>query len=69
MANEEKMVSVPESLIEEIYYHLNCYDSSSYRSNAAYHLNELQNKVSDLSTWHSGYDVDTGTMPYEREDR
>lgn len=63
-----KMVEVPEELIEEIHYRLTCYDNSATRSNAGHHLNELFNDVSQLITWHSGYDYNSGTMPWQRED-
>lgn len=65
---KDKMVEIPEDLIEDIQYHLHCYDNAKSRANAGHHLNELFNKVGDLSTWHSGYDTDTGTLPWERED-
>lgn len=59
---------VPEELIEDIHYHLNRYNESKTRSGAGHHLIELFNKVNDLTTWHSGFDVETGTMPWQRED-
>jgi hypothetical protein len=61
-------VSIPQSLIEDIDYHLTCYNRSTDKANAGHHLIELFNKVSDLSTYHSGYDHRTGTLPWERED-
>lgn len=64
----EKMVEIPEELIEDIHYHLNRYDSTDSRVNAGYHLSELFNKVGDLTSWHSGYDINSGTMPWERQD-
>ena len=64
----DKTVEIPETLIEDIQYHLHCYDTSSSRANAGHHLSELFNKVNDLSTWHSGYDERTGTLPWQRED-
>ena len=62
------MVEVPAELIEDIKYHLNRFDESKSRANAGHHLIELFNKVGDLTSWHPGYDADTGTLPYERED-
>lgn len=64
----DKMVEVPEELIEEIHYHLHCYDTAKSLSNAGHHLIELFNRGFDLSTYHSGYDERTGTLPWERED-
>lgn len=63
----EDMVVIPETLIEDIAYHLSCYDNARSKTNSAHHLTELFNKVSDLKTWHKEYDVETGTMPWERE--
>lgn len=55
--------------IEEVYYRFQCLTQpNSDLVNRAHHLVELQNAVSDLATFHPGYDVDTGTMQYERED-
>jgi len=68
MSDEDKMVAVPESLIEDIHYHLHRYDTEKSKASAGHHLSELFNRVSDLTSWHSGFDVDTGTMPWERED-
>lgn len=65
----DKEATVPESLIEDIHYHLTCYDNAKSRANAAYHLVELMNKVSDLSTYHSGYMYESGTLPWQREDQ
>lgn len=64
----DKMVEVPEDLIEDIQYHLYMYNKATDRANAGHHLIELFNKVGDLSTWHSGYDTNSGTLPWERED-
>jgi len=68
MVDNDKMVSVPETLIEDVQYHLHRYNRATDRANAGHHLIELFNKVGDLSTWHSGYDERTGTLPWERED-
>lgn len=64
----EVMVEVPAELIADIKYHLTCYNTTKSRTNAGYHLTELFNKVHDLATWHPGYEYETGTLPYERED-
>ncbi len=64
----DKMVEVPEILIEDVQYHLHLYNTTQDKANAGHHLIELFNKVSDLSTYHSGYDDRTGTLPWERED-
>src|SRR5690606_34465974 len=68
MVDNDKMVSVPETLIEDVQDHLHRYNRATDRANAGHHLIELFNKVGDLSTWHSGYDERTGTLPWERED-
>jgi hypothetical protein len=64
----DKVVEIPEGLIEDIQYHLYCFNVSQSRdkANAGYHLIELFNKVSDLSSYHTGYDEHTGTLPWER---
>lgn len=64
----DKMVEVPEELIEEIHYRLVSFDNSKSRANAGHHLIELFNAVSDLTSYHSGRDERTGTLPWERED-
>ena len=64
----DKMVEIPEGLIEDIHYHLSRYDDTKSRANAGHHLIELFNKVGDLTTWHSGYDSESGTLPWQRED-
>lgn len=61
------MVNVPEELIEDIQYHLQMYNTTNSKANAGYHLIELFNRVGDLSSYHSGYDINTGTLPWERE--
>lgn len=65
----DKYVSVPENLIEDIHYHLTCFNRSSDKTNSAHHLIELHNKVGDLTTWHSGYEYEHDTMPWERGER
>lgn len=62
------MTQVPEDLIEDIHYHLNCFDTSRSRANAGHHLIELFNAVGNLVTWHGGFDINTGTLPWQRED-
>jgi hypothetical protein len=68
MNMSDKMVEIPENIIEEIHYHLTAYDDTRSRANAAFHLIELFNHVSDLSSYHSGYDDKSGTMPWQRDD-
>ncbi len=65
---KDVMVEVPADLIEDIHYHLSIYDTATSKSRSGHHLTELHNKVSDLTTWHPGHDVEHGTMPWERED-
>jgi hypothetical protein len=64
----EMSTPVPETLIEDIHYHMTCYDNAKSLANAGYHLIELMNKVSDLTTYHSGYMYENGTMPWQRDD-
>lgn len=59
---------VPADLIESIDYFLTSFDKSRTHTNAGYNLIELFNAVSELKSWHPGYDIDTGTLPYEREE-
>ena len=54
--------------LEEVQYHFQCYVTTKDELNKAYHLIELSNRMGDLSTYHPGYDLDTGTLPWERED-
>ena len=61
-------VEIPESLIDEIHYHLTAYDRSTSRVNAGFHLSELFNHVGDLASYHSGYDAASGTMAWERDE-
>lgn len=58
----DRMVEVPESLIETIHNHLVAYNGTTDKTNAGYHLIELYNRVSDLTTWHSQYDQSTATL-------
>lgn len=68
--DEEMAVRVPVTVgaLEEVIYHFQMYvrDGGSL-INRAHHLVELQNAVGDLSSYHPGYNVDNGTMPWERE--
>lgn len=64
----DKTATIPEELIEEIQYRLFMYNRTTDKANEGHHLIELFNHVSDLSTYHSGYDDRTGTLPWERED-
>lgn len=66
LINADTMVEVPEDLIEDIQYHLHMYDNAKSKANAGHHLMELFNRVGDLSSYHSGYDERTGTLPWER---
>jgi len=66
MNDEEKLV--PISLIEDISWHFQCYCKSKDLRARADHLTKLSNDISDLQTYHPGYDYNSGTMPWERED-
>lgn len=62
------MRTVPVDLIEDVHYHYASYVAGGRLDNQARHLTELANKVSDLSSWHPGYDMNSGTLPWERDD-
>ena len=64
----EKDVTVPASLVEDIHYHLSRYDGATSKTDAGRHLANLWSAVHDLTSWHPGYDINSGTMPWERDD-
>ncbi|QIG57806.1 hypothetical protein SEA_PAULODIABOLI_71 [Microbacterium phage PauloDiaboli] len=65
----EQPLSDAADAIEEVVYRFRAYTQpSSDLVNSAHHLVELANAVSDLASYHAGYDIETGTLPYERED-
>ena len=57
-----------EECITNIHYHWHMYLGSTDRLNAAHHMMELDNAIGDITTWHRGYDYETGTMEWQRED-
>jgi hypothetical protein len=66
--DDDLLVTVPADLIEDIHYHLTCFDKATSQTNAGHHLIELWNKVGDLTSWHPGFDANSGTLPWERGD-
>lgn len=57
-----------QDAIEQVHYRFRCYTSTTDMVNRAHNLVELANAVSDLASWHDSYDVDRGTLSWERED-
>lgn len=57
-----------DDTIAEVWYHMRQYDNATSRTNAAYHLTELYNKVGDLASWHLNYDEDSGEIKGVYED-
>lgn len=64
----DSLTVVPSALIENIGHHLDSFDVATSKITSAYHLMHLNDSVSDLKSFHPGYDSNTGTLPYERED-
>lgn len=64
------MVTIEDiaDLIEEIDYNFESYSSARDLVTQAHYLTKLRDNVSDLKTWHAGYDLRTGTLPWERSD-
>ena len=57
-----------QQLIEEVAYRFDCYYKAPTPMAQAHQLRRLADAVSDLKTWHKGFDVGSGTMPADRED-
>lgn len=55
--------------IEEVYYQFNRLTSANDVLTQASALMDLNNAISDLVSWHPGYDINSGTLPYEREEQ
>lgn len=54
--------------LEEVDYYFNLYMQSQSVYDKARYFVALSNAMSDLRTWHPGYDADTHTLPWERRD-
>ncbi len=54
--------------IEEVHYRFVMMSTTTDALNQAHHLIELQNAIGDLVTFHPGFSIDNGTMPWQRED-
>lgn len=61
---------LPRSLdaLENVVYYFDRYTSAQTLKDQAGHLIELSNAVSGLRSFHPGYDPDSNTMPWDRED-
>ncbi len=53
---------------EEVMYQWHLFSKATTPVLAANYLVELSNAMSDLQTYHPGWDYKTGTMPWERDD-
>lgn len=68
------MTLIPEPLpgslgsLENVVYYFDLYVHADSVLERAEYLVELSNAVDDLRSFHPGYDLDTGTMPWDRED-
>lgn len=65
--NPEPLPGSLESL-ENVVYLFDLYARAENLAAQAAYLVELSNAVDDLRSFHPGYDLDTGTMPWDRED-
>lgn len=61
---------IPGSLesLENVVYYFDLYARAESVADQAGYLIELSNAVDDLRSFHPGYDLDSGTMPWEREE-
>ncbi|UDL16342.1 hypothetical protein SEA_ZOOMAN_58 [Microbacterium phage Zooman] len=64
----EPTLADAEEAIEEVYYQFHRYTDATDLLAQASALVALQNAVSDLASYHAGYEIDSGTMPYERDE-
>lgn len=55
-------------LVEDLSFEFACYVASANESLKAVHLSGIKECISDLKTWHPGFDLGTGTLPWEREE-
>ena len=69
-----KNMTTPEPLsgslesLENVVYYFDLYAQAENVADQAGYLIELSNAVDDLRSFHPGYDLDSGTMPWEREE-
>lgn len=54
--------------IEELHYRWMLFANAKNQLDAADALVTLANAMHDVASYHPGWDIDTGTMPWERED-
>lgn len=64
----DKQVEIPESIIEDIQYRLHMYNRATDKTNEGHHLIELFNHVSDLASYHTGYNDKNGMLPWEYDE-
>lgn len=67
LSDTDKLTAIID-LIEDVVYEFDRYVGATFLTDQANHLNQLANHMSDLRTWHPGYDYETGTMPWERDE-
>lgn len=54
--------------LDEVLYWFDVYSQATTPKDQANSFVILSSAVSDLKSWHPGYDVYSGTLPWERED-
>lgn len=61
---------IPGSLdaMEEAIYYFDLLSEANTLAKQAHAFSELSNAMDDLRSFHPGYDVRSGTMPWDRED-
>lgn len=64
---EERLAHMAEA-IEEVNYRYHLLATAKTLPDQGQAIIDLSNAVSDLSTWHPGYDPETSTLPWERQD-
>lgn len=52
----------------EVAYRWDCFQSANNPVDQADQLVELSNAISDLKSWLPEFDIETGTMPWDREE-
>lgn len=63
----QKFDDVQEA-IEEVHWRFALLCGATNPLAQAHSLTNLADAVSDLATWHDSWDVDSGTLSWERED-
>lgn len=70
MSKNPTPISEIEDLIGDIDYHFQMYNAEGgFATTRVQHLIELGNCISQLKTWHSEYDYNSGTLGWERDDQ